>query len=176
MIDEDSDWISHDAAVAHVEATQQCYRDKAVELVRQAVNDLRLRSRTANSSPGWLVSNIAGREVFHSDFGERVEVYRQDVLKLWPERLKDATLPAPAKIGPNAAQRRRQPISDGIRSVINEEWPSGIPDDLLAKERDAKIIERLKEKNKKTSKNISRTIQRVLKADREAHKEALPDW
>ena len=175
MIDEDLDWISHYAAVDHVEATQQCYREKAVDLVRQAVDNLKLRSRTVKSSPRWLVSDIAGVEVFHSDFGKRVEVCRKDVFELWPERQNDATRPAPAKIGSNAAQRRGKPISDGVRSAINERWPGGIPADLMAKERDEQIIEWLKEKNKKISKNISRTIQRVLKAEREAHKEVSPD-
>jgi hypothetical protein len=175
MIDKDSDWISLHAAVAHVEATQQCYREKAVELVQQAANNLKLRSRTVDSSPRWIVSDIAGTQAYHSDGGKRVEVHRHDVLELWPESRRDATRPAPAKIGSNAAQRRGKPISDGVRSAINERWPGGIPADLMAKERDEQIIKWLEEKNKKISKNISRTIQRVLKAEREAHKEVSPD-
>ena len=175
MIDEDSDWISFEDAVAYVEATQQCYREKAVELVRQAAENLKLKSKTVNSSPRWIVSNIAGQEIFHSDGGNRVEVCRQDVLKLWPERQKDATRSAPAKIRPTAAQRRRQSISDGVRSAINELWPGRIPADLMAKERDGQIIEWLKGKNKKISENLSRTIQRVLQSEREAHTEAPPD-
>jgi hypothetical protein len=164
MIDKESDWISLDTAVAHVEAKLECYHEKAVDLVRQAVNNLKVKSKTVNSSPTWNVSVIAGQEIFHSDGGNRVEVYRQDVLELWPERQKDATRSAPAKIGPTAAQRRRQPISDGVRSAINELWPGGIPADLMAKERNEQIIEWLKGKNKKTSKNLPRTIQRVLKS------------
>ena len=46
MINEDSDWISRDAAVAYVEATLNCYREKALELVRKAVNNLKVKSRT----------------------------------------------------------------------------------------------------------------------------------
>jgi hypothetical protein len=170
MIDEESDWISFEDAVTHVEATQQCYRGKAVELVRQAATDLKLGSRTVASSPRWIESVIAGAKVYHSDFGQRVEVFRQDVLTLWPERQKGATRSAPAKIGSTAALRRNQPISAGVRMAIDQIWPDGIPSDLLAKERDEQIIEWLEEKNKKTSKNISRTIQRVLKKEREAHK------
>jgi|SRR5208282_2205942 len=171
MIDEDSDWISFEDAVAYVEATQQCHREKAVELVRQPASDLKLRSRTVESSPRWIESVIAGVKVYHSDFGKRVEVCRQDLLELWPERQKGATRLAPAKIGPTAAQRRHQPISDGVRTAINEIWPGGIPCDLLAKERDEQIIEWLKEKKQKNiSGNLSRTIQRVLKKEREAHK------
>jgi hypothetical protein len=49
MIDEDSDWISLDAAVAYVEATQQCYREKAVDLLRQAANNLKLRADPGSS-------------------------------------------------------------------------------------------------------------------------------
>jgi hypothetical protein len=166
MIDEDSDWISFDAAVAHVEATQQCYREKAIDLVRQAADNLKLKSRTVESSPKWIMSYKAGKQIFHSDYGQRIEVCRQNVLELWPERQKDATRPAPAKIGSNAAQRRGQPISDGIRLAIKDLWPGGIPTDLMAKERDEQIIQRLKyHKKKNISKNISRTIQRVLKAD-----------
>ena len=121
------------------------------------------------------MSVIAGQEAFHSDHGESIEVCRQDVVDFCLELRRAGTRSAPAKIGPNAAQRRGQPISDGIRSVIKQEWPDGIPKDLLAKDRDEKIIERLKEKNKKTSGNISRTIQRVLKAERAANREAPPD-
>lgn len=151
MSDEGSDWILFEDAVAYVEATQQCHREKAVELVRQAASNLKLRSRTVESSPTWIESVIAGVQVYHSDFGKRVEVCRHDLLELWPERQKDATQSASAKIGSTARQRRHQPISDGVRSAINEIWPGGIPCDLLAKERDEQIIEWLKAKNKKIS-------------------------
>jgi hypothetical protein len=59
MIDEESDWLSVDAAVALVETTLQCYREKAVDLVQQAVNNLKVKSKTVNSSPRWLVSDMA---------------------------------------------------------------------------------------------------------------------
>lgn len=167
MIDKDSDWISVDAAVAYVEATQQCYREKAIDLVRQAAENLKLRSRTVPSS-GWAVSNIAGVDVYHSDGGKRVEVWRKDVLELWPEHQKDAMLPAPPKIGPNSAQKRDKPISDGIRLAINDLWPGGITAGLRAKERDNKILEWLKRNGKSIPANISRAIQRVLKAERDA--------
>jgi hypothetical protein len=58
---------------------------------------------------------------------------------------------------------------ESAKDSVRYPWPGGIPKDLLAKDRDEKIIERLKEKTKKTPTNISRTIQRVIKADREAH-------
>jgi len=121
MIDEDSDWISRDAAVAYVQATLHCYREKAFELVWKAVNNLKVKSRTVHSSPKWLVSVIAGQEAFHSDHGENIEVCRQDVVDFCLELRQAGTRSAPAKIGSNAAQRRGQPISDGIRSVIKKE-------------------------------------------------------
>src|SRR5271168_2873888 len=103
MIDEESDWISIDAAVAYVEATLQCYREKAASLVRQAVDDLKLRSRTVeSSSPGWLEDRL-GR--IYSDGGQRTEVWHPDVIELWPGRQKDATRPTSAKIGSNAERR-----------------------------------------------------------------------
>jgi hypothetical protein len=167
MIDEDSDWISFHAAVAYVEATLQCYHEKAASLVRQAANDLKLRSRTVDSSsPGWLEDRL-GR--IYSDGGQRNEVRRQDVLELWPERQKDATRPTSAKIEPNAEQRHPQPISNGIRSAISDLWPGGIPAHLMAKERDEQIKKWLQDNNKKISVNISRTIQRVLEAKRKTH-------
>jgi hypothetical protein len=167
MLDEDSDWISLDAAVAYVEATQQCHREKAVDFVRQAVNNLKLKSRTVNSSPRWIVSDIAGVEAFHSDGGKRVEVCRRDVLELWPERQKNTT--RPALPGSNAAQRRHKPISDGIRLAIMDLWSGEIPAGLKAKERDNQILAWLKRNQRSTSTNISRAVQRVLKAEREAH-------
>ena len=176
MIDEDSDWISFDrrGRLRGSDATMLSREGGRIGTAG-GVNNLKVKSKTVNSSPRWIVSSIAGQEIFHSDGGNRVEVCRQDVLELWPERQKDATRSAPAKIGPTAAQRRRQPISDGVRSAINELWPGEIPADLMAKERDEQIIEWLKGKNKKNSKNLPRTIQRVLKSEREAHKKAPPD-
>jgi hypothetical protein len=173
MMDKDSDWISLDAAVAHVEATQQCYREKAVELVKQAAYNLKLKSRTVDSSPKWIVSDIAGSKAYHLDGGRRVEFCRQDVLELWSESQKDATRSAPAKIGSNAAQRRG--LSDDVKSAIKALWPGGIPADLMAKERDQQIAEWLKkEKGRKNiSANISRTIQRAIRE--EALKEVQPD-
>jgi hypothetical protein len=67
MIDEESDWISVDGAVSLVETALQCYRERARDLLRQAVNNLRVKSRTVNSSPRWIVSEVAGAEVYHSD-------------------------------------------------------------------------------------------------------------
>ena len=170
MINEDSDWISRDAAVAYVEATLNCYREKALELVRKAVNNLKVKSRTVHSSPKWLVSVIDGQEALHSDHGESIEVCRKDVVEFCLELRQAGTRSAPAQIGSNAVQRRGQPISDGIRLAIKDLWSGGVPTGLRAIERDNQILAWLKDKEISTTDSISRAVQRVLKAEREAHK------
>jgi hypothetical protein len=81
MIDEESCWISIHDAVALMETMLQCYRGMAVDLLRQAVMDLKVKSKTVNSSPRYLVSDMAGTEVIHSDGGQRIEVCRKDVVE-----------------------------------------------------------------------------------------------
>jgi hypothetical protein len=169
MIDEDSDWISVEDAVTYVEVTQQCYREKAAELVRQAADNLKLKSRTVNSPPRWIVSEEAGEERSYSDHGKRIEVWRKGLLELFPERQNDATQWAPPEIG--SAQRRLQPISDGIALAIKERWPEGIPKLLRADDRNREIHEWLISREIiRKSEDLSRTIQRVLKAQREGHR------
>ena len=124
MIDEESNWISIYEAIDYVEATQQCHRGIAVDLVRQAVNNLQLKSRTANS-PSWIEWHVAGEQRFVPNSGERIEVSRKGLLELFPERQNDAMQSAPAEIG--SARRRLQPISDGIALAIKELWPEEIP-------------------------------------------------
>ena len=41
MADDESDWMPYPAVVAHVEATQDCYRERAIVLVREAIDGLR---------------------------------------------------------------------------------------------------------------------------------------
>jgi hypothetical protein len=169
MIDKESDWISLDTAVAYVEATLQCYHEKSVDLVRQAVNNLKVKSKTVNSLPRWIVSNIAGQEIFHSDGGKRIEIWRKGLLELFPQRQNSAVQWAPPEIG--SAQRRVQPISDGIALAIKELWPEGIPKLLRAKDRNDKVHEWLISRGIiGKSEDVSRTIQRVLKAQREDHR------
>jgi hypothetical protein len=97
MIDEASDWISVDAAVALVETTLHCHREKAVDLVRQAVNNLKVKSRTVNSTAEWVVLEVAGEEVFYSDRGQRIEVCRKDVVEFSLELQHAATRSSPRK-------------------------------------------------------------------------------
>jgi hypothetical protein len=125
MNDDDADWISVEDAVTHVATTQQCYREKALCLVKKAADNLKLKSRTtANSAPRWNMSEMAGAEVYHSGGGTRIEVCREDVLKLWPEHRKDATRPAPPETGSNATRRHPRPISNGICLAIDNLWPA----------------------------------------------------
>ena len=152
MINEDSDWISRDAAVAYVEATLQCYREKALELVRQAVNNLKVKSRTVNSSPKWLVSDIAGQEVFHSDHGESIEVCRKDVVEFCLELQHAAKRSSPRK--------SKSALSNNVTSAIADLWPN------------KEITERAKVRNDKIhkwlisrgiigkSQDVTRTIQK----------------
>ena len=72
MNDEDSDWISFDEAASYVEVAKGCYREKAIDLLRQAADGPKLKSRTiTNSSPRWIKSVVAGNERFYSDGGQR---------------------------------------------------------------------------------------------------------
>ena len=156
MIDEDPDWISVYDAIAYVEATQQCHRGIAVDLVRQAVNNLKLKSRTANS-PSWIEWHVSGEQRFVLD--RIIEVSRKGLLELFPER-QDATRSTPPEIG--SAQRQLQPISDGIASAIKELWPEGIPKLLRAKDRNDKIHESLISRGIiSKSEDVSRTIQKT---------------
>jgi hypothetical protein len=161
MIDEDPDWISLDAAVALGETTLQCYRERAVELMRQAVDNLKVKSRTVKSSPRWIVSEVAGAEIFHSDGGKRVEVCRKDVVEFCSELRTTATRSFPPK--------SKSALWNNVTSAIADLWP------------DEEITVRAKDRNKKIHdwlrfhgiigkfEDVSRTIQRVLKAKREGH-------
>ncbi len=161
MNDEDSDWISRDAAVAYVEATLHCYREKALELVRKAVNNLKVKSRTV-SSPEWLVSVIAGQEAFHSDHGESIEVCRRDVVEFCLELQHAAKRSSPLK--------RKSALWNNITSAIADLWP------------DKEITERAKVRNDKIHEwlisrgiigkfeDVTRAIQRVIREQRKGHR------
>jgi hypothetical protein len=158
MDDDDSKWMSLAAAAAHVETTQQCYREKAIDLIRQAADNLKLRSRT--TPPSWIESTTAaGDEIAY--YGTTVEFYRKHVLELWPEGQKDATRSSPRKSG--------SALQNGIRSAIADIGPDRI-NTMRTKDLYDKIHERLIAQGIITKfEDVSRTIQRVLKADREAH-------
>lgn len=154
MNDEDSDWISLDEAASYVEAAKGCYQQKAIDLLRQAADGLKLKTRTSPSRR-WIVSVVAGETRYHADDGKRIEFYRKDVLAFCESKS------TPPKIRSGA-------ISDGIRLAIKDLWPDGIPDGVRAKDRDNQILDWLKHNNKSIPTNISRAVQRALKAARDA--------
>jgi hypothetical protein len=162
VIDEESDWLSVDAAVALVEATLQCYRERAVDLVRQAVNNLKVKSKTVNSSLGWLVSDMAGMEVIHSDGGKKVEVCRKDVIEFCLELQHAAKRSSPRKS--NSA------LSNNVIAAIANLWPDK-KITVGTKVRNAKIHEWLISRGIiGKSRDVTRTIQRVLREQRNGHR------
>jgi hypothetical protein len=161
MIDEESCWISIHDAVALMETMLQCYRGMAVDLLRQAVMDLKVKSKTVNSSPRYLVSDMAGTEVIHSDGGQRIEVCRKDVVEFC---LKFQ----------HAAKRSRKgksTLSNSIATAIAEIWAGKeITDGASA--RNDKINEWLVSHKiiKVQSRDVTRTIQRVLRELHTGHR------
>jgi hypothetical protein len=159
VIDDGSKWMSFHDAVAHVEATQKCYEDLAIRLLQQAADRQKIRTRTVQYSSPWIVSGDTWSE--NKDRRD-VEFWRQDVLKLWPER-KEGTTRSPTPKSESA-------IRNGIRSAKHELWPDNKITDK-AKVRNEKINEWLKSNGIiRQHDDATRTIQRVLQAEREAHK------
>ena len=48
MIDEDLDWMSFHEAVTYVEVTLHCYRGMARQLLRKAVNNMKVKTSNAS--------------------------------------------------------------------------------------------------------------------------------
>ena len=101
MIDDCSDWMSFDDALAHVEATQNCYQELAIRLLQEAADSLKIRSRTVQGSPRWVETG----DKYYSDNGIDLQFRREDVLKHWPEQQKEAAAPRRSRSG--AKSRRR---------------------------------------------------------------------
>jgi hypothetical protein len=157
MIDEESDWISVEDAVSLVETTLQCYRERASDILRQAVDNLRVKSRTVNSSPRWIVSEVAGAEVYHSDHGKRVEVLHKDVIEFCSGLKRTATRSSPPK---------KSALRNSVTAAIADLWPDK-EITLRAKDRDDKIHEWLKSRGIIGKfEDVTRTIQRVLRGQR----------
>jgi hypothetical protein len=161
MADDESDWMPYPAVVAHVVATQHCYRERAVVLVREAIDGLRVKSRTVSGSPYYTESQLpGGEEIFFSSYGKGIEVWREDVLREWPERSR----PPPAQPTSNIPLRHPRPIEEGVVQAIRDSWPNGIPAGLKAKERNNRIIARLKENGASVPGDVSKAVQRALRA------------
>jgi hypothetical protein len=127
-----------------------CHREKAVGLLHQAKDDLKLKSRTVTSSPRWVVSNIGEQEIFHSDWGQRIELSRKGVLEFCAKQ-KMVAASTLSGIGSGA-------ISDAIRLAIDDLWPDEIPKGLRAKDRNTKIFEWLKDHKKSIPTALPRAV------------------
>lgn len=169
MANDESDWMPLDGVVAHVEATQHCYRERAIALAREAIVGSKVRSRTVRGAPDWIKSHLPdGREIFFSNYGRGIEVWREDVLREWPERSR----PALAQPTSNIPLRHRRPIEEGVVQAIRDLWPNGIPGGLKAKERNNRIIARLKENGASVPGDVSKAVQRALRAHPELYSRA----
>jgi hypothetical protein len=158
VIDDCSYWMSFDDALAHVEATQNCYQELAIRLLQEAADSLKIRSRTVQGSPRWVESG----DKYYSDNGIDLQFRREDVLKHWPEQQKEA-----------AAPRRSRSRAKGVAvdSVLADLYRDGVPAGLTAKERNEQVLQRLRERNKSlffTDIAIAKAIQRALKRRRDA--------
>ena len=87
------------------------------------------------------------------------EVRRADVFRIWP------ALPEPASSLP--ALKKVRPIQDGIFKAIADLWPNGLPRELRAKERNARIRKYLDDHRLNLPNSdaaLARAVQRVMKS------------
>jgi hypothetical protein len=157
MANDESDWMPLDRVIAHVEATQHCYRERAIALVREAIDGL--RSRTVSGALSWLESHLPdGSEIFFSNYERGIEVRREDVLLKWPERSR----PPRAQPTSNVPLGHRR--ENGVVQAIRDLWPNGIPGGLNAKERNNRIITQLKKNGASVPRDVPKAVQRALRA------------
>jgi hypothetical protein len=136
----------HDA-LAYVEARRQCYEDLAIDLLRQAAHDLKIRTRVVQSSPRWVVSG----DKYYEDDGRDLQFCREDVLELWPQQQKEA------------AALRRGANSVALDLALDDLWHGKVPEGLRAKERNEQVLQWLKDHNKTIPGDLPKAIQRALK-------------
>jgi|ERR1700688_3462328 len=159
MTDDETDWMPYPAVIAHVEATQHCHRERAVRLVREAI-DGRVTSRTVSDSSYYTESQLpGGEEIIFSSYGVGIEMWREHVLREWPEHSD----PPAAQPASDARRTRPRPIEEGVVQAILDLWPNGIPGNLKAKERNRRIIVRLKEKGASVPTAVEKAVQRALR-------------
>jgi hypothetical protein len=133
MVEDEGAWMDFYDVIFFVEKAQHCYQERAVKLVRDALDS--------------------------GQVGPRVEVLKEDVLRLWEEGKQ----PPPAQ---KTVPKRARPVQEGVLEAIGALWPNGIPRSLRSKERDNKIYKWLNENEKSVSLSFSsleRAVQRVLK-------------
>jgi hypothetical protein len=130
--------------------------------LKRAVEQLQVKSRTVEGPPLWIESSMGGSEIYHSDYGKRIELKRGDVHRWVAEFQSRSIKQRRAKQAPN---QRRKPLSvgeDGVIAAVRDLWPSRIlPAGVRASDQDNRICEWLK-KNGRTVLS-TRTVQRVLK-------------
>jgi hypothetical protein len=150
VIDDCSDWMSFDAALAHVEATQNCYEERAIRLLQEAADSLKISSRTVQGSPGWVVSG----DKYYKDDGRDIQFCREDVLKLWPEQQKKAAAPRRSRSGAKTV---------AVELALDALYPGGVPEGVTAKERNDLVRQWLTDHRKSIPSDIAKAVQRALK-------------
>jgi hypothetical protein len=90
------------------------------QIVKSAVDNLKVKSRTVHSSPMWIVAEVAGQEIYHSDAGKSVEVCRKDVVKFFSELQTIATRSPVPKSGSARGkfQIKRKSQRDRMRAKL----------------------------------------------------------
>lgn len=155
MIDDCSDWMSFDDALAHVERTQNCYQELAIRLLQEAAVSLKIGSRTVQGSPRWVETG----DKYYLDSGKDLQFRREDVLKHWPEQQKEAAAPR---------RSRSRAKADAVDLALAALYLDGVPEGLIAKERDEQVRQWLKEHGKSIPADIAKAIQRAFKRRRDA--------
>jgi hypothetical protein len=150
VVDDCSDWMSFHDALAHVEATLNCYRGLAIRLLREAADSLKIRSRTVQGSPRWVVSG----DKYYEDDGTDLQFRREDVLKFCQEQQKEAATAKRPKSGAKTA---------AVKLALDALYPGGVPEGLTAKERNRQVLQWLKDQRKSTPVDITKAVKMALK-------------
>src|ERR1700752_4875464 len=155
MINECSDWMSFNDAVAHVEATQKCYEELAIKLLQRETDSQKIRSRPVQGAPRWVVSG----DKTYLDDGRDLQFCRADILRIWPEQQKEAAALGRSRIGSGA-------ISVGVGLALDALWPNGVPEGLRKKDRNEQVVQWLKQQNKSVPRDVAKAVQRELQRSR----------
>lgn len=165
MVDEHPDWMELDEVVDLVEKTLKCYRQRAIGLVKEATDRLQIKSRTVQGPPRWIGSYLGGRKIYHSDYGKRIELGREDVLRWLGEFQGESAQRKNAERTSNRLRKHAKRREEGICSAYRTIWPTGIPPYLKVGERNRQIRDWLKESgDKQVPEDISQQVRRALKA------------
>lgn len=165
MVDEHPDWMELDEVVDLVEKTLKCYRQRAIDLVKEAADRLQIKSRTVQGPPRLKGAYLGGKEILYSDYGKRIELGREDVLRWLGEFQGESAQRKNAERTSNRLRKRAKRREEGICSACRTIWPTGIPPHLKVGERNRRIRDWLKESGEKqVPEDISQQVRRALKA------------